>query len=104
MKKAFAWLDDHGVDYEFHDYKKQGLNESVLKDAIAAHGWENVINRRGTTWRQLPPTVKETMNEAKAIEIANENPSIIKRPVLVTNNTILVGFDRNTYEKTFRKN
>ncbi len=54
MKKAFKWLDAHGVSYSFHDYKKDGVPENVIKSAIDAHGWEAVLNRRGTTWRQLP--------------------------------------------------
>lgn len=101
MKKAFSWLDDQGAHYEFHDYKKQGADETVLKTAIAAHGWENVINHRGTTWRKLPEDVKENMNEDSAIKIALENPSIIKRPLLISNDKITLGFNEDEYAQIF---
>ena len=101
MKKAFTWLNDSGVEYEFHDYKKQAPDEYVLKQAIAEHGWETVINRRGTTWRKLPEDVQNTMDETKAIPLALENPSIIKRPLLVKDGKTHLGFKAEEYEKIF---
>lgn len=101
MKKAFAWLDQTGTSFTFHDYKKQGIDESVLKIAINQHGWENVINRRGTTWRKLPDETKETMNAEKALEIARENPSIIKRPILNIEDQLHLGFSENQYDEIF---
>lgn len=101
MKKAMKWLDEHGVDYDFHNYKKDGVDEDVLKQAIDEHGWEVVINKRGTTWKQLPPTVQEQMDEKKAIEIAKENPSIIKRPILLRLGQTFIGFDPKVYEELF---
>lgn len=101
MKKAFSWLDARGVDYTFHDYKKSGADSAVLKDAIKTHGWENVINRRGTTWRSLPDTVKESMDEIGAITAALENPSLIKRPLLVHNGKTYLGFSPETYNEIF---
>lgn len=102
MKKAFAWLDGHNVAYDFHDYKKQGTDEDILKKAINDHGWENVINRRGTTWRKLPDDVKNAMDANKAIAIASENPSIIKRPLLVTHGHITLGFNEEEFTKIFK--
>ena len=67
MKKAFKWLDAQNIAYDFHDYKKIGIDEDVLKQALTQHGWENVINRRGTTWRKLPKDVQESMGADKAI-------------------------------------
>lgn len=101
MKKAFAWLDSNSVQYTFHDYKKLGMDESVLKQAIAQHGWENVINRRGTTWRMLPDTIKTTMNADMAESLAKESPSIVKRPLLVHDNTITLGFSAEHYRDIF---
>lgn len=98
MKKAFKWLEENGIEYDFIDYKKQGADKSVLKSAIKAHDWENVINRRGTTWRQLDDTTKQNMNDALAISIALDNPSIIKRPLLVNDNHIELGFSAEQYE------
>ena len=101
MKKAFAWLEDQSIEFNFHDYKKQGLDEGVLKQALSEHGWEEVINRRGTTWRQLPDSVKESMDEAKAIEIANDNPSIVKRPLLLHKGKTTLGFKAESYGEIF---
>ncbi len=102
MKKAFAWLDDQGVDYDFHDYKKHGVDENVLQDALNEHGWEAVINRRGTTWRKLSEEVKNTMNMQGALKIALENPSIIKRPLLVHNGKTHLGFKPEIYGGIFK--
>lgn len=99
MKKAFVWLDEQGVDFIFHDYKKQGVDEVVLRVAIAQHGWESVLNKRGTTWRKLSEEVKNEMDSDLAVETALENPSIIKRPVLVRGDDILLGFDGDAYGK-----
>ena len=101
MKKALKWLDDNNVDYVFHDYKKEGTDTDVLKQAIAEHGWEQVINRRGTTWRNLPEDIKENMDETQALEIAQDNPSIIKRPLLLHKNTVFLGFSEAVYREIF---
>jgi len=101
MKKAFKWMEAHDVDYEFHDYKKQGVDIEALKNAIKVHGWENVINKRGTTWRKLDEGIKNAMNADKAIEIAQDNPSIIKRPIITHNDKIILGFDQDAYQVKF---
>ena len=99
MKKAFKFLEAQNIAYDFHDYKKEAPDTDILKQAIAAHGWENVINRRGTTWRKLSDDVKNSMDEHKAIDIALDNPSIIKRPLLVHNQNILLGFKEEEYQR-----
>ncbi len=97
MKKAMKWLDDHGIDYHFHDFKKAGLDEQTLKKWIARVGWEPLVNRRGTTWRKLPEEVRESIDETRAIELMLANTSLIKRPVLDTGETIQVGFKAEDY-------
>ncbi len=101
MKKAFKWLDEHNIEYTFHDYKKDGLDESALKQAIDEHGWETVINKRGTTWRQLPPAVQDDMDAEKAISIAQDNASIVKRPLLIHEGKAYLGFKADTYKDIF---
>jgi len=101
MKKAFKWLDDHDVEYTFHDYKKSGTDETILSQAITEHGWETVINKRGTTWRQLSHVVQNNMDAGKAITIASENPSIVKRPLLLKNGKTFLGFKADQYEAIF---
>ena len=101
MKKAFKWLEGNNIPYEFHDYKKQGLDEDVIKTAIQNHGWENIINRRGTTWRQLSDDVKQAMDNKNALNIARDNPSILKRPLLVHNRASYLGFKDAMYQEIF---
>jgi arsenate reductase len=99
MKKTFTFLEGHGASYEFHDYKKSGADEKVLRAAMAEHGWEKVINRRGTTWRKLPDDVKTSMDEERAVAAAIDNPSMIKRPILTMGDEIVLGFDADQYAK-----
>ena len=99
IKKARNWLKDNDVDYEFHNYKKDGVPETELKKWIKNLGWEVLLNKRGTTWRKLDETTKNDVNEKSAIKIMLDNPSIIKRPVLDDGKSILVGFNENEYKQ-----
>ena len=101
MKKARTWLSDHGVDYDFHDYKKEGVSQKHLKRWAAEVGWEKLLNRAGTTFRKLPPETKENINQAKAFALMAEQPSMIKRPVLEANGVVLVGFSAESYAQLF---
>lgn len=101
MKKALQWFDLHGITYHFHDYKKEGVDKAVIADAIAALGWESVINRKGTTWRALPEPVREKMTAKTALTAALENPSLIRRPLIVDGRHFYVGFDAPAYAKAF---
>ena len=102
MKKAMKWLDDNGVAYHFHDYKKEGVPEQRLRQWLEALGWETVINKRGTTWRKLDDVVKESMNTEKSVNLAMENSSVIKRPILQSNDFILAGFKADEWENTLK--
>jgi len=99
IKKARKWLKDNDIDYEFHDYKKQGVPEKELKVWVKKLGWEIVLNKRGTTWRKLDDKTKDSVTEESAIQIMLDNPSIIKRPVLVKNDLLLVGFKADEYSQ-----
>lgn len=102
IKKARKWLNDNAIDYEFHDYKKLGVPEKELKTWVKQVGWETLLNKRGTTWRKLDDNTKNNVNEASALQIMLDNPSIIKRPVLKDNKTILVGFNTEEYIELFK--
>ncbi|WP_373001623.1 ArsC family reductase [Marinobacter sp.] len=97
VKKARKWLDENGVDYQFHDFKKDGLNGELLSRWEKTLGWEALINRRGTTWRKLPEEVRDTIGAQSAHEIMLENPSIIKRPVVERGDQISVGFNADEW-------
>lgn len=99
IKKARNWLKDNNVDYEFHNYKKDGVPEKELKKWIKEIGWEVLLNKRGTTWRKLDDAIKDNITKESAIKIMLDNPSIIKRPVVDDGKNILVGFAEDDYKK-----
>ena len=99
MKKARAWLDSHGVAYDFHDYKTAGIAKDKLKGWSDELGWETLLNRAGTTFRKLPDADKEGLNERKALALMLAQPSMIKRPVLDLGGKLLVGFKPEIYAK-----
>ncbi|MEA2943014.1 MAG: hypothetical protein QOD09_3543 [Bradyrhizobium sp.] len=99
MKKARAWLDDHGVAYSFHDYKSEGISKDKLKGWAEALGWETLLNRAGTTFRKLPDADREGLNERKALALMLAQPSMVKRPVLEVGTKVVVGFKPEIYAK-----
>ena len=99
MKKARTWLDSHGVQYQFHDYKSAGIAADVVKRWVGQVGWEVLLNRAGTTFRKLPDEQKTGLNAGKAIGLMVAQPSMIKRPVLEKGQRLLVGFDPASYKK-----
>ena len=101
MKKARVWLDQHGVAYDFHDYKKAGIDATRLGLWVDEHGWETVLNRAGTTFRKLPETDKANLDRDKAIALMIAQPSMIKRPVLDLGDRRLVGFRPDAYAAAF---
>jgi arsenate reductase len=101
MKKAMRWLDEHGVDYRFHDYRKEGLDAKLLEAWEKEIGWETLLNRRGMLWRKLPERSRENIDRQSALQIMEENPGIIKRPLLDLGDRRVVGFKPETYEQLF---
>ena len=102
MKKAFAWLDGHGIAYAFHDYKKLGADAALLKQWAAQAGWEKLINTRGPSFRKLPAEKQAGLSEKKAFALMLENPSMIKRPIIASGKTLLIGFDADAYAKKLK--
>jgi len=98
MKKAIKWLADNQLDVEFHDYKKDGLSADLLKQLVANIGWESLVNKRGTTYRKLDDNIKDNLDEASAITVMLDNPSIIKRPILEKGSAYLLGFKADQYQ------
>lgn len=102
MKKAFTWLDEAGIDYTFHDYKKAGAPTPKVAAWIKREGWEVIINRRGTTWRKLPEDQRATMDAKGALQAALDNPSLIKRPVVEYDGGLLVGFNADEWAQALK--
>ena len=103
VKKARDWLDNNGVAYTFHDFKKLGVTEQLLKDWLNQFPHEKLINRTGLTWRGLDDVTKANIvDNAAAIALMQAKTSLIKRPVLEKNGKILIlGFDEAAYTKEF---
>jgi arsenate reductase (glutaredoxin) len=101
MKKAFAWLDERNVAYEFHDYKKEGIGTPKLKEWAARAGWEKLANMRGPTWRKIPDAHKANLTEARALALLQQNPSAIRRPIVEQGAKLLVGFDPAEFDAAF---
>jgi arsenate reductase len=103
VKKARNWLDAHGLAYVFHDFKKAGVSPALIQHWLHHVGWELLLNRKGTTWRAVPDARKADIVDAQsAIALMLESPSIIKRPVLVTQSTVHLGFSDDTYQQIFK--
>jgi arsenate reductase (glutaredoxin) len=101
MKKARTWLDEHGVQYEFHDYKLAGIERERLEAWCKKVGWEVLLNRAGTTFRKLAETERADLNERRAVALMVAQPSMIKRPVVERGAKLLVGFKPAEYEAAF---
>lgn len=101
IKKARKWLEENGVEYQFHDYKKDGLSEAQLDSWLDELGFEALVNKRGTTWRKLPDDVKDNIDRDSARAVILENQSIIKRPLLDTGSQKVLGFKADDYQKLF---
>ena len=97
MNKARMWLDDHGVAYDFHDYKVAGIDRARLERWAREVGWEVLLNRSGTTFRKLPDVDKTALDEAKALALMLAYPSMIRRPVLDVDGRLIVGFTPEAY-------
>jgi len=97
VKKARAWLDQRGIGYRFHDYKVAGIDTARLDRWCDEVGWEALLNRAGTTFRKLPPSEKEAIDERRAVALMLAQPSVIKRPVVELNGKLVVGFKPELY-------
>jgi Spx/MgsR family transcriptional regulator len=100
VKSAVEWLTKNKVQFDFHDYKSKGITEAKLKDWIKQVGWENLVNKRGTTWRKLESSVQQSItNQASAIALMKEKTSVIKRPLIEKDGKVFaLGFDEQTYK------
>lgn len=103
IKKARNWLNEHDIEFQFHDYRTDGLDKAQLEAWCNELGWEQLLNRRGTTWRKLPDDVKDAIDENSAITLMLEQPAMIKRPLLDTGTQRLLGFKASDYEQLFQK-
>ena len=94
-------MNEHNIEFEFHDYRRQGLNRAQLQALVSALGWEAMLNRRGTTWRSLPDAIKDHIDLESACEVMLDHPALIKRPILATELQLHLGFSAPQYQEIF---
>lgn len=104
MKKAFAWLNEQGMAYQFHDYKKSGVPTALLAQWAARWGWEALLKKTGTTWRRIPEAERLDLDEARALLLLNAYPSLIRRPiVMIDGEAALAGFAADGWMQALRQ-
>ncbi len=103
VKKARNWLEQHGVEYNFHDFREDGIDAAAVQGWLAELGWETLVNRRSTSWKQLDPAVREAMDNHSALNAILEQPTLIKRPLLDIGHERHVGFSDGAYQKIFNQ-
>jgi len=101
VKKARAWLTQHEIEYQFHDFRKDGLNKTKVKQWLQSVDWETLLNKRGTTWRKLSDQQKSDANKTTIVDLMVAEPTLIKRPVLEHEGQVMVGFNTDTYQELF---
>jgi len=99
VKKARRWLEAHNIEYQFHDFREDGIDKTQLKGWVETLGWEAVVNKRSTTWRNLSDKEKEILSNAQAVKLLAGNPTLIKRPVTEKNKTLLIGFKESEFQQ-----
>ena len=102
VKKARRWLEDSGIEYQYHDFREHGLDKQQLATWLSGVGIEKLVNRRSTTWKQLDETDRESINDGRGNGLILGNPTLIKRPVLEANGNVYCGFSEDEYQEIFK--
>jgi arsenate reductase len=98
VKKACAWLEERSLDYHFHDFRADGVSLTQLIEFEEIFGWERLLNKRSTTWRELPPAEKQNLTRDSALQLLIAHPALIKRPALKSGSVFLLGFNADEYQ------
>ncbi|MEG9500092.1 ArsC family reductase [Mannheimia indoligenes] len=103
VKKALKWLEDNNQNPQLHDYRVDGLNTDWLVEMETKFGWENLVNKRSTTWRNLDDTIKNSLDRETALKVLIEQPTLIKRPIVIKDDIALIGFVEKEYQAAFNR-
>ena len=101
IKKARSWLTDQGIEYQFHDFRADGIDQDQIENWLQQADWQIVLNRRGTTWRKLDSNVQNSTDRDNVAALLTEHPAMIKRPILDIDGEITVGFKPDLYQSIF---
>lgn len=99
VKKAKDWLQNNKIDYQFHDYRKQGITMELLESFEVILGWEELLNKKSTSWRKLDDNQKNHISKTTALQFMLKTPTLIKRPILDTGEKLIIGFKAENYQK-----
>ena len=99
VKKAKDWLQENNIEFQFHDFRKQGLSSELLDSFEATLGWEKLLNKQSTSWRKLSDDQKTNISKQTALQFMLETPTLIKRPVLDTGEKMIIGFKADNYQQ-----
>lgn len=101
IKKAQKWLNENNIPFTFHDYRKDGVDEQLIAQLYAKASWDELLNKRSTSFRALTDSQKESLNENTVIPLFIESPTLIKRPVIIHQDKAIVGFNIKHYQTFF---
>lgn len=101
VKKALKWLDNNNIAYRFHDFRTDGIDTDLVNKFTQQLDWQQLLNKRSTTFRALDDSIKNNLDETSFKQIVLEQPTLIKRPVLLTDNSLLLGFKDEQYQELF---
>lgn len=104
VKKTLKWLDKNHITYTFHDFKKQGLSQELLTSFVSKSDWDTLLNKRSTTYRNLPQALKDNLTDTGCFNACIEQPTLLKRPILIHENRCYVGFKEDFYQEIFNVN
>lgn len=93
VKKARRWFEEQNIDYQFHDFRKDGLTPAMVEQWLDHCAWDQLVNKRSTTWRQLDQDTKDGLGRDNVVALLTAHPTLIKRPVIRTDNSLLLGFN-----------
>lgn len=103
VKKARGWLETHGIEFRFHDFREDGLTARQVDAWLEALGWETLVNRRSTSWKALTPEQRDAMSQSTARAAILEHPTLVKRPLLDTGHELHCGFSADRYATIFNR-
>lgn len=101
VKKARQWLASQAIDYQFHDFRQDGLDRQTIENWLQSVDWTVLLNKRGTTWRKLDDPRKDYVDANTAVDLMLEYPTLIKRPVVTDNSGCMVGFNEQEYQNRY---
>ncbi len=101
VKKARKWLEEQGIEFNFHDFRVDGLDAGQVKSWVSQLGWEQLVNKRSTTWKQLDDETKANLSNESVVSVVLEHPTLIKRPLLDQDSHYSVGFKAADYQQKF---